>query len=201
MDDANRQLAILAIERITIRHVEDEDCDDALDALEDLECGEWTPELLYLQGRARFGESEYEGAEISAQTAINARESAGGVAPQLWHGLAAASAQRAIQAATEQVVCRNERTSNSNIPVRVCTTRSQREAEAAAARDIMRDDTAVAVDTIRRFVLEPYASAITYGRCPRARSIMFLSSKGTIDATLKLSFRLYPSGFSRRLRS
>ena len=136
MDDANRQLGILAIERITIRHVEDGDYDDALDALEDLDCGEWTPEMLYLQARARFGESEFEGAQDSAQAAIDARASAGGTAPQHWHSLIAASAQRAQQAATEQVVCTQERRSNSNIPIRVCTTRAQRQAEAAAAGDL-----------------------------------------------------------------
>ena len=149
MDDANSQLAILAVERITIRHVEDEDYDDALEQLEDLECGQWTPDLLYLQARARFGDNQYEGAQTSVQTAIDVRETTGEVAPQLWYSLVAASAQRAQQAATEQVVCTRERTANSNIPVRVCTTRSQREAQAAAASDIMNDENAVAIETIR----------------------------------------------------
>jgi predicted negative regulator of RcsB-dependent stress response len=139
-DDASRQLVALAIERTALVHIDDEDYDDAIDALDDLECGEWTPDLLYIRGRAFFGESEFRAAETSAQTAIDARVAVGGVAPQHWHDLLTTAEQRAIQAETEEVVCRNERSTNSNIPVRVCTTRSQRQAEADATRDVGRQD-------------------------------------------------------------
>ncbi len=147
--DGNRQLAIAAIERMAIRHVEDRNYDDASDALEDLDCGEWTPELTYLRARAHFGEAQFSEAQATAQVAVNAKETAGETIPSLWRSLVTASGQRAQQAATEQVTCTRERTSNSNIPVRVCTTRAQRETEAQQAGDIMHEDSSIQVETIR----------------------------------------------------
>lgn len=147
--DGSRPLVAAAIERTAIRHVEDDNNDDASEALEDLACGEWTPELVYLQARAQFGSGQFSAAQANSQTAINAKDAAGGDIPTAWRSLLTASTQQAQQAASEQVVCTRERTSNSNIPVRVCTTQSQRRAEAAEAAEIMSGDSVVEIDTIR----------------------------------------------------
>jgi tetratricopeptide (TPR) repeat protein len=131
LPDANRQLKRAAIERLVIRHVEDEDYDDVLEQLEGLECGEWTPDLLYLQARAHYEEDEFRSAQSSAQAAIDAQSAAGTDVPTGWNTLL----QNAQVAASEEVVCSQERSSSSNIPRRVCTTRTQREAQAEATRE------------------------------------------------------------------
>ncbi len=132
--DVNRQLTRAAIERLTIRHVEDEDYDDALEQLEELECGEWTPDLLYLQARSHYGEGEFGDAQSSAQAAIDSQSAAGKAVPGGWNGLL----QSAQVAASEEVICSNVRLPSSNIPQRICTTRIQREEEAEMAREWQR---------------------------------------------------------------
>ncbi len=133
LPEANRQLKRAAIERLVIRHAEDEDYDDVLERLEGLECGEWTPDLLFLQARAHYEEGEFSSAQSSAQAAIDAQSTAGTDVPTGWNTLL----QNAQVAASEEVVCSQERSSSTNIPRRVCTTRTQREAEAEAAREWM----------------------------------------------------------------
>ena len=132
--DVNRQLTRAAIERLAIRHVEDEDYDDALEQLESLECGEWTPDLLYLQARSHYGEGEFGDAGSSAQAAIDSQSAAGKAVPGGWTDLL----QSAQVASSEEVVCSNVRLASSNIPQRVCTTRTQRLEEAEAAREWQR---------------------------------------------------------------
>jgi len=61
LPEANRQLKRAAIQRLAVRHIEDEDFDDVLERLEGLECGEWTPDLLLLQARAHYEEGEFGG--------------------------------------------------------------------------------------------------------------------------------------------
>ncbi len=131
LPDANRQLKRAAIERLVNRHVEDEHYDDVLEQLEGLECGEWTPDLLYVQARAHYEEAEFDSAQSSAQAAIDAQSAAGTDVPTGWNTLL----RNAQVAASEEVICSSVRTSNSNIPVRVCTTRTQREAQAEATRE------------------------------------------------------------------
>jgi len=131
LPDANRQLKRAAIERLVIRHAEDEDYDDVLERLEGLECGEWTPDLLFLQARAHYEEGEFSSAQSSAQAAIDAQSTAGTDVPTGWNTLL----QNAQVAASEEVICTSGRKPNSVIPVRVCTTRTQREAESEAARE------------------------------------------------------------------
>ena len=146
--DGNRQLALAAIERTAIRHIEDENFDDVVDALEDIQCGEWSPALVYLRARAHFGESEFAEAAAASQIAVDAQQAAGETVPAMWRSLVTASTTRAQQAETEEIVCTSERRSGSNIPVRVCTTRSQRDAEARRAREGFDVDLPVQVDTV-----------------------------------------------------
>jgi tetratricopeptide (TPR) repeat protein len=134
LPDANRQLKRAAIERLVVRHIEDDDYDDVLERLEGLECGEWTPDLLFLQGRAHYEEGEFSSAESSAQAAIDAQSAAGTDVPAGWNILV----QNAQVAASEEVVCTRERSANSNIPRRVCTTRTQRDAQLEAVREWQR---------------------------------------------------------------
>jgi hypothetical protein len=134
LPDANRQLKRAAIERLINRHVEDEHYDDVLEQLEGLECGEWTPDLLYVQARAHYEEAEFSSAQSSAQAAIDAQSAAGTDVPTGWTTLL----RNAQVAASEEVICSSRRLPNSNIPQRVCTTRTQRDAESEAAREWQR---------------------------------------------------------------
>ena len=144
--DGNRQLVATAVERTALRHIEDDNHDEAADVLEEIECGEWTPELVYLRARAHFGEAEFAEAESTVQVALAAREATSDFVPELWRSFAIASATRAEQAANEQVICRNERQPGSNIPTRVCTTRSQRDREAAMSNDVLDNHPAIIID-------------------------------------------------------
>ena len=141
--DGNRQLALAAIERTAIRFVEDENHDNALDALEAIACGEWTAELAYLKARAQFGEGNFSTAQDTVMMAITHVVQSGEPVPALWHALADASSQRAGEA--EDVVCTTEESAGSYIPKRVCSTRAQRQAEAGRATDVLSGESAILV--------------------------------------------------------
>ncbi len=134
IDDVDRQLASAAIKRLAIRHLEDERYDDALERLEDLECGEWTPDFLYLQAQAQYGDSDFESAQASVEAAIIAQEAADGNPPGEWFGLH----ENAVQATSEEIICERVTLPSSNIPQRVCTTRTQREEDREDAREFQR---------------------------------------------------------------
>ena len=133
------QIRRSSIERLAIQNIEEEDYGDAIDQLEDLECGDWSPSLLFLRARAYFGDEAFENAKLSAEAAVGFQESANVEVPPAWQSLLASSIQNAERVATEEVICTRERATNSSIPVRVCTTRAQREAEVNAAQDFMRN--------------------------------------------------------------
>ena len=135
--DVNRQLVATAVERTAIRHIEDDNHDDAANVLAFLECGDWTPELAYLRARAHFGEGEFAEAESTMQVALVAREAIDDFVPDVWYSFAEASERRARQAANAAVVCKNEKRTGSNIPVRVCSTGAQRHSEASTSDDIL----------------------------------------------------------------
>lgn len=126
---ANRQLVMTAIERTAVQQMREQNYDDAADALDELECGEWQPSHVYTRARAHFGEGEFEEAQAMAQLAVSSQEAAGGEVPAIWATFATASMERAEQAANDPVVCTNETTAGSNIPRRVCTSQSQRDAQ------------------------------------------------------------------------
>lgn len=126
---ANRQLVVTAIERTAVQEMRAQEFDGAADALEDLDCGEWTPAHVYLRARAHFGEEEFAEAAATAQMAVSSQEANGTDVPAIWQSFATASAERAEQAANERVVCRNVQTAGSNIPQRVCTNQAQRDAQ------------------------------------------------------------------------
>lgn len=126
---ANRQLVITAIERIAVQQMMGNNYDNAADALEEIECGEWQSAHVYLRARAHFGEGEFSEAAATAQMAVSTQEAVGEAVPAIWRSFMTASAERAERAANERVVCRNEQQPGSNIPQRVCTTQAQRDAD------------------------------------------------------------------------
>ena len=75
--DVHPQIRRTGIERLTIQHFEGENYDDAIEQLEELECGNWTPNLLLLRARAYFRDEEFENAKLSAEAAVGFQESAG----------------------------------------------------------------------------------------------------------------------------
>lgn len=144
--DGNRQIFATAVERMALRHIEDDNHDDAANVLDLLECGEWTPELAYLRARAHFGEAEFAEAEATVQVALAARQATSDFVPEIWRSLATASKTRAEQAANEQVVCTNVRQPGSNIPQRVCTTGAQRAREASMSGQTLDNHPAIIID-------------------------------------------------------
>ena len=86
--DGNRQLVVAAIEQTAILYIEDDNYDNAADALGDVQCGEWTPALVYLRARAHFGEAEFSDAEATARLAVDAQEASGERVPSLRRRLA-----------------------------------------------------------------------------------------------------------------
>ena len=140
LDDsgANRQIVRAAIERLVNLHLKDGDPDDALEQFEALNCGEWRPELLVLQARAQFGLRDFEGAQVSVQSAIDFQQAAGATVPEDWLLLQAANLRSAQTAVDDDVICVKETLPNSHIPREVCTTEAQRAWEAEQSREWMR---------------------------------------------------------------
>ena len=134
----NRQIVRAATDRLVRLHLDDDDPDDALEQLQALECGDWTPEFLALQARAQFGLRNFEAAQLTIQNAIDSQQLAGGVVPAEWRSLQASSVRLAKTAADEGVICTKATSINSLIPREVCTTRAQREWEAEQAREWIR---------------------------------------------------------------
>ncbi len=132
---ASRQVGRLAIEKLALLHVNDGDPEDALEQLEALECGDWTPNLLYLQAVAEFGLRNFEAAQVSAQNAIDSQQASGGDVPTDWQSLVAAAVSSAEAAADDDVICVRQPSLSSRIPTETCTTRAQREREAWEARE------------------------------------------------------------------
>ncbi len=132
---ATRQIARTSIERLVRLHLDDDDPDDALEQLEALHCGEWRPELLFLQAIAQFALSNFEAAQASVQSAIDTQQASGGDVPADWQSLKAASLRSAESTADDEVICEDVRSINSLIPRERCTTRAQREQEAWMARE------------------------------------------------------------------
>ncbi len=126
---ANRALVVQAIERTAVQQMREQNYDDAADALEELECGEWKTAHAYMRARAHYGEGEFSEAAATVQMAVSAQEASGERVPEIWRSFATASAERAERAAREQVVCRSEQSVSSNIPQRSCASQSQRDAQ------------------------------------------------------------------------
>ncbi len=131
----SRQVVRVAIERLALLHVDDGDPEDALEQLEALECGDWTPNLLYLQAVAEFGLRNFEAAQVSVQNAIDSQQALGVDVPTDWHSLQASAVSSAEAAADDDVICVREASTGSRIPTERCTTRAQREREAWEASE------------------------------------------------------------------
>ncbi len=131
----SRQIIRVAVERLAKLYVDDGDPEDALEQFELLECGDWTPDLMYLRAVAEFGLRNFEAAQVSAQSAIDSLQVLGGEVPADWHSLKASTVSSAKAAADDDVICVRETSINSLLPKEVCTTRAQREREAWEARE------------------------------------------------------------------
>lgn len=132
---ANRQIVRAAVGRLATLYLDDGDPEDALEALEALECGDWAPESLVLQARALFGLRDFAAAQASVQSAIDFQQELGADVPEDWILFKAANLRAAVTAADEGIICVNETLPNSHIPREVCTTRAEREYEAEQSRE------------------------------------------------------------------
>ncbi len=137
---ASRQIVRAAIERLVRLHLENDDPDDALEQFQALECGDWRPELLVLQARAQFGLRDFEGAQVSVQSAIDSQQRLGRDVPEDWRLFQAANLRSAETAADDDVICVDETPVGSRIPREVCTTLAERVWLAEQSREWMRTD-------------------------------------------------------------
>lgn len=131
----NRQIVRAAVGRLATLYVDDGDPEDALEQLEALDCGDWSPDLLVLQARAQFGLRDFAAAQTSVQSAIDFQQGLGADVPEDWILFKAANLRAAVTAEEEEIICTNTTLPNSLIPREVCTTRAQREWEAEQSRE------------------------------------------------------------------
>ncbi len=132
---ANRQIVRAAVGRLATLYLDDGDPEDALEQLEALDCGDWSPELLVLQARSQFGLRDFESAQTSVQSAIDFQQGLGADVPEDWILFKAANLRSANTAADDDVICVDEAPLGSRIPREVCTTRAEREWEAEQSRE------------------------------------------------------------------
>ncbi len=120
-----------ATERLAILEVRAGQHEQALQRLEGIGCGEWTPELLFLVASAQYGVGQFERSLENAQIAIDSRLAAEGAAPEGWFTLRAATVQRLENDSSDDLVCQTETPVGSLIPVERCYTREELRRNAA----------------------------------------------------------------------
>ncbi len=113
-----------ATERLAILDVRAGRHELALQRLERIGCGEWSPDLLFLVASAHYGVGQFERSLENVQIAIDTRLAAEGEVPNGWFSLRAATAQR-LEGASGELVCETEAPVGSFIAVERCYTREE----------------------------------------------------------------------------
>ena len=112
-------------ERLAILDVRADRHEQALERLEGVACGEWSPDMLFLVASAQYGVEEYERSVENVQIAIDLRLAAEGPVPEGWFSLRAAAAQRLEGVSSDELICQIETPVGSLIPVERCYTREE----------------------------------------------------------------------------
>ena len=114
-----------AVERLAILDVRGGLHEQALQRLEGLECGEWSPDMLFLVASAQYGVEEYERSFENVQIAIDTRLATEGPVPVGWFSLRAAAVQQLEGVSSDELICQIETPMGSLIPVERCYTREE----------------------------------------------------------------------------
>ena len=114
-----------AVERLAILDVRGGLHDQALQRLEGLGCGEWSPEMLFLVASAQYGVGEYERSVENVEIAIDTRLAAENPVPPGWFSLRAAAVQQLEGVSSDELICQIETPMGSLIPVERCYTREE----------------------------------------------------------------------------
>ncbi len=125
------QIARGATERLAILDVRAGQHEQALQRLESISCGEWSPDLLFLAASAHYGVEQFERSLENVQSAIDSRQVAGGAVPESWFSLRAAAVQRLEGASSDELFCQTETPIDSFIPVERCYTAEELRRHAA----------------------------------------------------------------------
>lgn len=125
------QIARGATERLAILNVRAGQYEQALQRLEGLSCGEWSPDLLFLVASAHYSVEQFESSLENVQSAIDSRQAAGGAIPESWFSLRAAAVQRLEGASSDELFCQTETPIDSLIRVERCYTAEELRRQAA----------------------------------------------------------------------